>query len=173
MRTKLELEIKNLRELKIIKQEVLKRNNEEISSLLSRQDELLEKKKKLVFNSEYEAFKFIDETSRENNLIIEVIGREVKVAKNLDNIESTFFYHGIGKEIDVYNFISQIEKEKRYITLKRESITIEIDGNILDLKINLMYIFNNKKEDLNLDNYDDGMFEKNKSRGIGKKRRTI
>ena len=36
-----------------------------------------------------------------------------------------------------------------------------------------MYIFNNKKEDLNLDNYDDGMFEKNRSRGIGKKRRTI
>lgn len=91
MRTKLELEIKNLRELKIIKQGILKRNNEEISSLLSRQDELLEKKKKLVFNSEYEAFKFIDETSRENNLIIEVIGREVKVVKNLDNIESTFF----------------------------------------------------------------------------------
>lgn len=172
-RKKLKIELKDLRSIEIEKQKILKRNSVEEKKLISKKNELLEEKQRLIFNSEYDVFKFIDDISNENNLTIEVIGREVKAIKRLDDVEGTFFYHGAGREVDIYNFILQLEEEKRYITLKNESILIEINNNILDLKMNVMYIFNNKKENLDYDYYNDGTFKKNNSREIGKKRRKI
>ena len=172
-RRKLKLEIKDLKSIEIEKQRILKRNSDEEKNLISKKNELLEEKQKLIFNNEYDVFKFIDDISNENNLTIEVIGREVKAIKSLNDIEGTFFYHSTGREMDIYNFIFQLEEEKRYITLKKDSILIEINDNILDLKMNVMYIFNNKKENLDYDYYNDGTFKKNKTREIGKKRRSI
>lgn len=172
-RRKLKLEIEELKNIEIEKQGVLERSSDEEKIFLSKKNELLKERQRLIFNSEYDVFKFIDDISNENNLTIEVIGREVKVVKNLDDIEGAFFYHGTGTEVDIYNFISQLEEDKRYITLKNESIMIEINGNILDLKMNVMYIFNNKKEDLDYYYYSDETFKKNKTREIGKKRRSI
>lgn len=50
---------------------------------------------------------------------------------------------------------------------------IEINNNVLDLKMNVMYIFNNKKENLDYDYYNDGTFKNYRIREIGKKRRSI
>lgn len=172
-RKKLKIELEDSRNIEIEKQKILERNSVEEKNLISKKNELLEEKQRLIFNNEYDVFKFIDDISNENNLTIEVIGREVKTIKSLDDVEGTFFYHGIGREVDIYNFILQLEEEKRYITLKNESILIEINNNILDLKMNVMYIFNNKKENLDYDYYNDGTFKKNKTREIGKKRRSI
>lgn len=172
-RTKLKLEIKDLKNIKIEKQKILNSSREEEKEFFSKKNKLLEERKKLIFDNEYEVFKFIDNLSNKNNLIIEAVGREVKVEKDLENIEGNFFYHGIGVEADIYNFILQLEQEKKYITLKSESVMIEINGNVLDLKMNVMYIFNNKKEDLDYNVHNGDTFEKNKSREIGKKRRSI
>lgn len=173
IKAKLKLEVKNLKNLEIEKEKILKNSTVEAKELLLKKAKLMEEKKRLVFQSEYEVFKFIDETSNENRVTIEVIGREIKTEKDLDSVEGTFFYHGIGKELDIYNFILQVEEEKRHITLKNESILIEMNGDVLNLKMNIMYMFNNKNEKLDYDYYNDNTFKQNKSREIGKKRRVI
>ncbi|MGL4787200.1 MAG: hypothetical protein ACRC2Q_10030, partial [Cetobacterium sp.] len=173
IRKKLKIELKDLKNIEIEKQIIFKKNNDKEKEFISKKNELLEEKQKLIFNNEYEIFKFINDISNENNLTIEVIGREVKVVKNLDNTEGTFFYHATGREIDIFNFILQLDEEKRYIALKSDSIMIEINNNVLDLKMNVMYIFNNKKENFDYDYYNDGTFKNYRTREIGKKRRSI
>ena len=66
-----------------------------------------------------------------------------------------------------------MEKEDRYIALKEDGVLIEINGDIVDLKVNIVYINNNKKEKLDYESHGEEIFKKVKSRDIGKKRRAI
>ncbi|MGL4946867.1 MAG: hypothetical protein ACRCZ0_03900 [Cetobacterium sp.] len=54
-----------------------------------------------------------------------------------------------------------------------DSILLEVNGGCLDLKLNVMYIINNKNQEIDYFNYRDGIFEKSNNRNIGTKRREL
>ncbi|MCQ8211920.1 hypothetical protein NON08_05180 [Cetobacterium somerae] len=164
-------------EIEVLKKSFLKKENE-LNNLKKEKEifiseNIVEDKNKLIFQSEYDVFKFIDQLSKDNNIDIQVIGRGIQKNDYIENKENLFFFHGIGKELSIYNFIFQIENEKKNISLNQENITIEIIGDVIELKSNIMYINNNKKEILDYDYYNNGMFRKSKSRDLKRKRRVI
>ena len=142
------------------------------NSLLNGED-IEEEKQKFIFESEFQVFQFIDKISKENDINIELLGREMKKSNILEEQENSFYLSIRGKENDIYNFLFQIEKTPKQISIKDEPILILINGDILELEVNIVYINNNKQEFLEFDYYKNGIFKKVKFREIGKKRRVI
>lgn len=168
-RDKLRTEIINLNRMYISKENQLKDLN---NSLLNGED-IEEEKQKFIFESEFQVFQFIDKISKENDINIELLGREMKKSNILEEQENSFYLSIRGKEKDIYNFLFQIEKTPKQISIKDEPILILINGDILELEVNIVYINNNKQEFLEFDYYKNGIFKKVKFREIGKKRRVI
>ncbi|MGL5051998.1 MAG: hypothetical protein ACRC5W_00145 [Cetobacterium sp.] len=126
--------------------------------------------KKFIFDGSYKIIQLLNKLSKENNLVEDTIGRE-SAEQIEDKIFGSFYYSNFGREKDIFNFILEIEKEEKFISLKMDSILLEINGSNLDLKLNVMYIINNKKQEIDYFYYRDGIFEKSNNRNIGTKRR--
>lgn len=172
-RDRLKIEIEKLKEIVFEKQKELRKQRDEYIELTLKNSIEKNEKKEFIFKSEFEMYKLLDKLSKSNNINIELLGREAKKIDEFGNIENILFFHSAGKEFDIYNFIFQMEKEDRYIALKEDGVLIEINGDIVDLKVNIVYINNNKKEKLDYKSYGEEIFKKVKSRDIGKKRRAI
>lgn len=173
IRDKLKEEEKDIKKILMEKEDELKKFKEKYDILILEENIIKNEEKDFIFEKESDAFQFISKLSKDNNLEINLLGRELKKIDEIGNRENTYFFHGLGKELDIYNFIFEIENEKKYISIKSDDLLIEIDGDMIDLKMNIMYINNNKKEILDYDYYNNGMFRRIKSRDLRKKRRVI
>jgi hypothetical protein len=167
----LDKQLKELKKLNFEKEELLKISKEDFDKKSLKKIEFREKEIQLSFKGEYEIFEYLNLLSKSNNIIIDTIGREID-NKNMINSKEIFF-HGIGLEKDIYNFIYDIEKSERKISLNEHSILLEINESVLELKVNIVYMINNKVEKIDYDFYNNGIFEKSKIREIGKKRRKL
>ncbi len=124
-----------------------------------------------IFNGTEDVFNFINNLIEENNLDLEMIGREV-IEKNSETYGEVYFQIR-GNEFEIYNFIYDLENSKKFIKFNMNSILIEIDGDKLYLKSNIMYIINNKKNKIDYDYYNRDTFKKFRSRNIQGKRRML
>lgn len=171
--SKLNIEREHVKKILLGKKNELKKFKEKSEVLILEKNIKKNEEKDFIFKGETDAFQFIQKISVDNNIEINLLGRELKKLVEGGNKENTYFFYGTGKELDVYNFLFQIENEKKYISIKSNNLLIEINGDIIDLKTNIMYINNNKKEILDYDYYNNGIFRKIKSRDLRKKRRVI
>ncbi|MGL5000494.1 MAG: hypothetical protein ACRCZR_08605 [Cetobacterium sp.] len=147
--------------------EVIQNKNKELG---------MKKEKKLeenfMFDGSFEVLEYLNKISEENRLIEDTIGRESS-EQIQEKKYGSFYYSASGKEKDIFNFILEIEKYEKFISLKTDSILLEVNGEFLDLKLNVMYIINNKNKEIEYFDYKDGMFEKSNNRNIGTKRRKL
>lgn len=171
--SKLNIEREHIKKIFLEKKKELKKFKEKSEVLILEKSIKKNEEKDFIFEGETDAFQFIKKISEDNNIEINLLGRELKKLVEGGNKENIYFFYGTGKELDIYNFLFQIENEKKYISIKPNDLLIEINGDVIDLKTNIMYINNNKKEILDYDYYNNEMFRKIKSRDLRKKRRVI
>ncbi|MGL4976504.1 MAG: hypothetical protein ACRCYT_07425 [Cetobacterium sp.] len=119
-----------------------------------------------------EVIDFIDYLSKKNNITIDTIGRE-SFEKIKDEEIGSFYCHIFGNEKDIFNFIIQLEKNKKFICFKQDSILIEKNNEAIDLKVNVMYIINNKIQKIDYFYYNNNSFERIIIRNLNGKRRKI
>lgn len=162
-------EIARLKKIKKNKIEIFKNiNNKNILDKKS-SEKKNEDKINHIFNNSENIFDFINNLSLKYDITIQQIGRE-GTGKN-DN--KTFYYECLGNEIDIFKFINEIEKSKKFVSFNEKLTTLEIRGDMLQLKTYIMYMSNNKKEFLNFKQYRNFIFQNVENREIGKKRRKI
>ncbi|MGL4425453.1 MAG: hypothetical protein ACRCZ0_09055 [Cetobacterium sp.] len=164
IRNNLNLELK-----KIQKKSDLSSDKIENKSDLEKQKE---ENMKNSFEGLNEVIDFIDYLSKKNNITIDTIGRE-SFEKIKDEEIGSFYCHILGNEKDIFNFIIQLEKSKKFICFKENSIMMEKNNETIDLKVNVMYIINNKIQKIDYFYYNDNSFESVIIRNLSGKRRQI
>ncbi|MGL4936063.1 MAG: hypothetical protein ACRC51_11370 [Cetobacterium sp.] len=161
---------KSLKKTLLEKEIALKEYNEKLEKIEFKKES--KEYDDFIFEGTEDVLDYLNSLNKKNNLNLEIVGREV--LEEVDGkIYGNFYYELYGSELGVYNFISELEEQQKFIALKMNSIMLETDGVDLYLKANVMYIINNKKNKMDYDYYNNGIFKKIKSRNIEGKRRML
>lgn len=107
---------------------------------------------------------FINNICLDERLNLFLIGRE----QNLDeeNLKKKIYIEIIGEEKSIYRLINKLEKTKMFLKFSKNNFTLEKIGNSLELKGEVMYIINNKKEKIKNFKKRGEIFKKRKERNI-------
>lgn len=161
---------KSLKKTLLEKEIALKEYNEKLEKIEFKKES--KEYDDFIFEGTEDVLDYLNSLNKKNNLNLEIVGREV--LEEVDGkIYGNFYYELYGSELGVYNFISELEEQQKFIALKMNSIMLETDGVDLYLKANVMYIINNKKNKMDYDYYNNEIFKKIKSRNIEGKRRML
>lgn len=107
---------------------------------------------------------FINNICLDEKLNLFLIGREQSLDE--ENLRKKIYIEIIGEEKGIYRLINKLEKTKMFLKFSKDNFTLKKIGNSLELKGEIMYIINNKKEEIGKFKKREEIFKKRKERNI-------
>ncbi|WP_297404307.1 hypothetical protein [uncultured Cetobacterium sp.] len=125
---------------------------------------LKEINKEKKFNSTGEFINFIEKLCKRLQLNLLLVDREKNI--NEKNNDKKIYLEIYGKEKRILIFLKSIEKSEMFLTLKKSNFLLKKTKNTMVLKVEVMYIINNKKEKVKALKRKEIYFKKTKERNI-------